>query len=51
MDVDEILVCTQLSDLRLGIKLSEISIGWRVLGYEEGCSGTVEFREDEVQGD
>jgi len=42
------VVCTQLSDLRLGIRLWEISVGWRVLGYRECCSRTVEFREDGI---
>jgi hypothetical protein len=47
-DVNEILVCTQLSDFRLGISLWEISISWRVLGYRERCSRTVKFREDGI---
>jgi hypothetical protein len=51
MDVDEILICTQLSDLMLGIRLWEISVGWRVLGYREFCSGTVEFREDGIRAE
>ena len=48
VDVHEILVCTQLNDLGLGIRLWEISVGWRVFGYGECCSGTVEFREDGI---
>jgi hypothetical protein len=48
MNVNEILICTQLSDLGLGTRLRVNSIGWREFGYGECWRRTVEFREDGI---